>query len=167
MNSLDQMRRQFHQTWDSLAEGWRALMDRAGHALTRFTPLRSPGDLESRGERLAREAPGWGLLAAELRDDATRIVVRIEAPGMRVEDFDIQVHKDVLVVRGEKRVQREDSEGDYFVMECAYGSFERTIALPAAVDDTRASATYKRGVLRVELPKEPHTRVRRVPVKGS
>ena len=167
MNSLDQMRRHFHQTWDSLAEGWRALMDRAGHALTHFTPLRSPGDLESRSDRVAREAPRWGVLAAELRDDASRIVVRIEAPGMHVEDFDIQVHKDVLVVRGEKHVQREESDGDYFVMECAYGTFERAIPLPAPVDDEHASATYKQGVLRVELPKQPHTRAHRVTVRRS
>lgn len=167
MNSLNQMRRQLHQTWDNLAEGWRALMERAGHALTRYSPLHSGAELESYDERIARQAPRWGLLAAELRDEPQRIVVRIEAPGMREEDFDIEVHKDLLVVRGEKRLQREESKGDYFVMECAYGRFERVIALPAAVDDEHARASYKRGVLRVELPKQAHTVAHRVPVKGA
>lgn len=164
MNTLNQMRQQLHETWGNLAEGWRALMARAGQALTRFSPARSADALETAEERIALQAPRWGLLAAEVRDEPQRVVVRIEAPGMSEEDFDIEVHKDALVVRGEKRVQREESQGDFFVMECAYGSFERAIALPAVVDDERAKATYRRGVLRIELAKRAAARVRRVRV---
>ena len=58
-----------------------------------------------------------------------------------------------LTVRGEKRLQREERRGRYHVMECAYGGFERAVALPAEVDDGGARASYRRGVLQVVLPK--------------
>jgi HSP20 family protein len=59
----------------------------------------------------------------------------------------------MLIVRGEKRMQREREDGNYHIVECAYGSFERAIPLPAEVDANKAKADYKRGVLKVELPK--------------
>lgn len=167
MNPLNQMRRQLHQAWDNLAEGWRALMERAGHALTRFSPAGTGGEQPACDDSAVLEAPRWGLLAAELRNEPERIVVRVEAPGMQDEDFDIEVHKDALLVRGEKRLQRERDEGAYFLMECAYGQFERIIALPAAVESTGARATYKRGVLRVELPKQARSRTHKVRVKEA
>ena len=81
------------------------------------------------------------------------IVVRIEAPGMDRDDFDLQVVDDYLVIRGRKQIERERSEGRYHLCECAYGSFERTVPLSVPVAVDRAKAKYKRGVLRVELPK--------------
>lgn len=66
---------------------------------------------------------------------------------------------DYLIVRGEKRVTREEMQGRWQITECAYGSFERAIPLPAPVDSDQASASYEQGVLRVELPKRhPHER---------
>jgi len=79
--------------------------------------------------------------------------VRLEAPGLEREDFDIEVFEDTLIIRGEKRLTRERNEGRYHVLECAYGRFERAIPLPAEVEADRASARYRNGVLRIELPK--------------
>jgi len=62
------------------------------------------------------------------------------------------------VVRGEKRLDREPSRGRYQVTECAYGRFERAIALPEAVRTEGASARYRNGVLQVELPNDPGRR---------
>jgi HSP20 family protein len=72
---------------------------------------------------------------------------------MERDDFDLQVLDDYLVVRGEKQLERERTEGQYHVTECAYGSFERAIPLPGEVETGKARARYTRGVLRVELPK--------------
>jgi len=62
------------------------------------------------------------------------------------------------MIRGEKRLDRERSAGRYRVTECAYGRFERAIALPEAVRGDQASARYRKGVLQVELPKNPTRR---------
>jgi HSP20 family protein len=84
---------------------------------------------------------------------------------MAKDDFELQVMDGYLVVRGEKRVEREESKGRYHVTECAYGHFERAIPLPDEVESDKAKASYKQGVLRVELPKDKASR--REPIKVS
>jgi HSP20 family protein len=113
---------------------------------------------------LVTRSSGWGLLAAEVFDDDDRVVVRLEVPGLDTDDFDLQVIDDYLVVRGEKRVVRERTQGRYHVSECAYGRFERAIPLPEEVDSGAASAGYKDGVLRVELPKSTPRRRRTIQI---
>jgi HSP20 family protein len=69
------------------------------------------------------------------------------------------------VVSGEKRFEREDSAGRYRVLQCAYGSFRRVVALPAPVLADKAKASYKNGVLRVELPKAESAKSHRLTIK--
>jgi HSP20 family protein len=126
MAVLQDLRGSLREAWESLAEGWRQLSGRAARALTRFTPSRE------RGEAWPVVGTGWGLLAADIYDEDDHIVVRLEAPGLDKRDFNISVVGDTLLVRGEKRFERETNAGHYQVMECAYGSFER--AIPLCVD---------------------------------
>jgi len=93
------------------------------------------------------------MLGGDAFEDDERVVVRLEAPGMERDDFDVQVVGDALVVRGEKKFERESTEGRWRVLQCAYGSFHRSVPLPAAVRADAAQASYRNGVLRVELPK--------------
>ena len=102
---------------------------------------------------MAHMASRWGLLVADVMEGDDEVVVKLEVPGMRAQDLDIQVVDDMLVVRGEKYAEQEDSHGRYHILECAYGGFERAIALPAQVDEAGARAKYTHGVLRVVLPK--------------
>lgn len=159
MTSLDQIRR-------SLSEGWQALRERASQALTRFRPSARQGELDTWEDQVTRHSAGWGLLATEVQEGDHEVRVRLEVPGMEAEDFDIDVIDNVLVVRGEKRVQKEQREGRFHVMECAYGSFERAIPLPAEVKGHEAQARYRRGVLLVTLPKHERSRSRRIPVQS-
>jgi HSP20 family protein len=154
MSSLNQLREGLSEAWDVLVQGWQSLYQRAANALTRFHPHGGRGELLPGEDReTALRSSGWGLLAAEVFDDDDRVVVRLEAPGMDKDGFSLQVIDDRLVVRGQKRIQREETRGHYHISECAYGSFQRAIALPDAVAADKAKAKYKRGVLRVELPK--------------
>jgi len=76
-------------------------------------------------------------------------------------DFDLQVVNGFLTVSGEKRMTQESNAGGYHISECAYGRFERAIPLLDGVDSGKAKANYKRGVLRIELPKtKPHQRIK-------
>jgi HSP20 family protein len=167
MSTLEQLRRSLGRTWDSLAEGWHSLRERADQALTRFRPLSKSADIDTWEDQVVRHSADWGLLATEVQEDDANVVVRIEVPGMDSNDFDIDVIENHLVVRGEKRVQNEQREGRYHVMECAYGAFERAVPLPAEVDGDRASASYRRGVLSVSLPKHAHARSRRIPINAG
>lgn len=166
MSTLQQFREGVTQAWDMVLDGWRHLYHRAANAITRFTPHRNQGDTAGGDlEEVALRSSGWGVLAAEVFDDQDKVVVRLEAPGMEPGEFRLEVIDDMLVVRGEKRIQRERSEGHYHISECAYGSFERAIALPDAVDSDRADARYSRGILRVELPKSRPEARRRIQVQ--
>jgi HSP20 family protein len=68
---------------------------------------------------------------------------------------------------GEKRFERESSEGRYRVLQCAYGSFRRIVPLPTPVLTDQAKANYRNGVLRIELPKPATDRPRKLTVKVS
>ena len=139
-------------------DGWQKLYRRAAGALTRFTPGRKSAADEQESREIAIRSAGWGVLAAEVFDDDDKVVIRMEAPGMERDDFDIEVLDDYLVVRGEKRIERNRTEGRYHVMECAYGSFERAFPLPEEVTAAEASASYDKGVLKIELPKSAQRR---------
>ena len=166
MSTLQQIRQGVNQAWDRVMDGWRHLYHQAANAITRFTPKRHPGEAGGGDlEETSLRSTGWGVLAAEVFDGQDRVVVRLEAPGMEPGEFQLEVVDEMLVVRGEKRIQRERSEGRYHVSECAYGSFERAIALPDAVDSDRAEARYKQGILRVELPKSRPVARRRIKVQ--
>ena len=162
MATFQQLRQGVASAWDTISEGWRHLYRRAASAITRFVPHKEE---TAENREIAARSSGWGVLAAEVFDDDDQVIVRLEAPGMEREDFDIEVFEDTLVIRGEKRLTRERNEGRYHVLECAYGRFERAIPLPAEVEANRAAARYRNGVLRIELPKTASQRRHRIEVE--
>ena len=165
MSTMNQLRRGLSQAWETVAEGWNRLRERAGDALTHFEHKKPGSEVESPADVVAYNSPSWGLLAAEVREDGDTLTVKLEVPGMDASDFDMEVVDDYLVVRGEKRVERDETRGRYHVMEVAYGSFERAIPLPVPVDPNSAKARYRNGVLTVTLEKPASVKARRIEVK--
>ena len=164
---MDEVRQGFISLWDSVAEGWQRLRESAAGALTRFRASEK-SNLPARAEvddEYYLPSQGWSMLGGDVFEDDRRLVVRLEVPGMRKQDFEIEVLDDVLVVRGEKRFERESTEGRWRVLQCAYGSFLRTVPLPAAVRSDKAGASYKDGVLKIELPKAEAGKAKRVTLK--
>lgn len=162
MSTLEELRGGLGRLWDSVTEGWRYLASRASGALTRFRPNRSRNE-----DKLPEViSSGWGLLTAELYEDDEHVEVRLEAPGMEPEDFDVSISDDVLVVRGEKHYQRERDVDGYRIAECAYGTFERAIPLPEGVDADHVKARYRRGVLHITMPRTAVNRPRRIRITG-
>lgn len=154
MKAMADLRQGLSEGWRSLAEGWDHVRQRAGTAMTRFARARDPESLPAgTDDDFPLSSPHWGLLAGEVFEDRDKVVVRLEAPGMDVKDFDLEVVGDTLRLSGEKRSMRESGEGAWRMTECAYGRFERSIRLPAEVRVDKAKATYRRGILRIELPK--------------
>lgn len=158
MRIFEELKQDIEQIWESATEGWRRLRNQAAGALTRF----KPGDKSSAALDIRNDfdlpSPAWALLVGDVFEDSKKIVVRLEVPGMEKSDFDIEARDDVLIVRGEKRFESESGDGRYRVLQCAYGSFSRTIPLPAPVIGDQANASYHNGVLKIELTKaEPRT----------
>lgn len=152
---LETIKEGFDALLDSVAEGWRHLRASASQALTRFKPgeeTRLPAR-EEVDDPLYLPTRGWSMLGGEVFEDDRRLVVRLEVPGMEKQDLDIEVRDDLLVVSGEKRFERESTEGRWRVMQCAYGSFRRVVPLAVPVLADAAQASYRNGVLRIDLPK--------------
>ena len=157
MIRLDDVSKTFDRTWDSISNGWNHLVHRASNALTRFHN-------NSEEENETAGVTRWGLLSADIYNDDDKVVVTIEAPGMEEGHFDISVVDNVLYVRGEKQFSREETEGGYSVRERAYGHFERVIPLDYDVDPDKAEASYKQGVLRIEVAKSEQHKRRKIQV---
>ena len=166
MSALADLQQGLNRAWHNLTEGWNQLRDRAVHAITRFSPVKHEGDVQTAEDVGVMHSARWSVLAADVQDKGDDLIVRLEVPGMEAGDFDIAVIDDYLVVQGEKRLQREQTEGDYHIRECAYGAFERAIPLPVAVDEDKAKAKYKKGVLAITLPKADHARRRQISVSS-
>ena len=139
--------RELTRAWENLSEGWRELLSRGNDSLTHF----------SRDENTATTGleafPRWSLLAGEVEETASDVVVRLEVPGMDKADCRITIEGNMLYLSGEKRFERDTVDSTYHVTERAYGAFRRAIPLPRNVDVDRAEATCRNGVLSVRLPK--------------
>lgn len=104
----------------------------------------------------------WPKVEVVDRDKEVRVIA--ELPGLEEDDLELRVEDNVLILRGEKRTEFDDAERQY--SERSYGRFERRLALPVEVDDERANATFRNGVLTVTLPKTERARqqTKRIPI---
>jgi HSP20 family protein len=152
---LDDVKQGFQSLWDSMSEGWQRVRQSAAGALIRFMPgehSRLPGKSEV-DDDFYFPSQSWALLGADVMEDDTRVIVRVEVPGMRKDEIKVEIRDDALVVSGEKRFERESTEGRYRMLQCAYGSFSRVVPIATRVAADRANASYTDGVLKVVLPK--------------
>lgn len=156
--------REISRAWENLSEGWRELLSRSSDALTHFGRQKSGKDEDKKEAGALATFPHWSLLAGEVEETPTDIVVRVEIPGMDKEDCRITIEGNVLHLSGEKHLERETHDSTYHVMERAYGAFERAIPLPRNVNMDKAEARYKNGVLTVRLPKEDSGKAKSIQV---
>ena len=104
--------------------------------------------------------------SVEVSDSEREIRVSAEIPGLSEKEVELTVHDGVLSIRGEKKSETEDKNGGY--SERWYGRFERRIALPSGVEEDKAEASFRDGVLTVTLPKSAEaTSGRRIPINGE
>ena len=109
-----------------------------------------------------------GLSPAIDSDDTDKeMVVKAELPGVTEKDVEVNLAGDVLTIKGEKKAEQEEKNGDSYYMERRFGSFARSIRLPFAVKDQDVEAKFSSGVLTVRLPKPADMQklVRRIEVK--
>jgi len=85
------------------------------------------------------------------RDDD--VVVRAELPGVKKEDVEVSISGNMLTIKGETKHEEKEEKGDYYRAEMSRGAFSRTFSLPTEVDQARAAAAMKDGVLELTLPK--------------
>ena len=109
-------------------------------------------------------APGGFAPRIDVVEREAELLVSAELPGLDEKDFQLEIHGDVLTIRGEKRNELAEGARGWRGSERSYGSFRRSIQLPVEVESARASASFRNGVLTVTLPKAESARVRHIPV---
>jgi HSP20 family protein len=140
------------------------LREQVQSALDRWRPgRRGDDDVAIDARPLARVVFGGPPLDVEETDD--EVIVRAELPGLKADEFTVEATKDRLIIRGEKREEREERGWGFHRMERSYGSFMRTVALPGEVNPDKATARYRDGVLQVRLPKTEASKARHVRVE--
>ena len=97
----------------------------------------------------------------ETKDD---VIIKISVPGVKLEDIDISVVGDTLTIKGETKTEEQFEEGSYLRKERRFGSFQRTLSLPASVASDKARAEFENGVLTLTLPKTEAARPRSIKV---
>ena len=103
----------------------------------------------------------------DIQDDKDALVFRVEIPGLKAEEVHIAVEKNVLTLRGERKLERKEGEGGYHRVERAYGTFARSFVLPDTADSEKIDANLEDGVLTLRVGKRPLEQPRRIAVKAS
>lgn len=102
---------------------------------------------------------GWkqSFPSVDVKETEKTIAVTAELPGMDKKDVDISMDQNTLTIKGNKQQEKEEKRGGYTYQERAYGSFHRTIPFPCEVKSETAKASFKNGLLKIEIRKKPGT----------
>jgi len=130
--------------WDEM-ERWFNEFGRRGwlHPFNREWPQQREGFTTFAGK----------LPKVNLIDRENEVVVRAELPGVNKDDVDVTVDEYSVTIKAATKHEEEKEEGEYYRREMSSGEYQRTLALPSTVDEDKASATFKDGVLELTLPK--------------
>ncbi len=107
-----------------------------------------------------------GQLGIDLFETPVEVIVKTMIPGVRKDDIDISLSRDMLTIRGERKDEKTISDDDYHYRELYWGAFSRTVQLPHEVDIDKAEATESQGMLTIRLPRIDRERKANLKVKG-
>ena len=120
---------------------------------------------ESRWEELP--ALGDWMPKVDVSETKDSVVVKAETPGMEAKDIQVSLQENVLTITGEKKQEKEEKDERHHRVERSYGSFSRSMRLPAGVEAGKVNAAFKNGVLTVTLPKTTAAKATPIPVKAE
>ena len=141
-------------------------------AITRWDPFREVAALQNRVNSLFREmnegdnplTTASFVPAVDIYEDAKKVVLKLEVPGMEEKDLDVRVENNTLTVKGERKFEKDEKEENFHRIERRYGSFYRAFTLPTTVDTENVQASYNAGVLKVELNKKAEAQPKQIKV---
>ena len=143
-------------------------------AITRWDPFRELTSLQDRMNRLFQEQYGGQrdedlttsafAPPVDIYEDEHNLTLKLEVPGIDEKDIDIRVENNVLTVRGERKLEKEEKEENFHRVERRYGSFVRAFTLPNTVDMDSAKANYDKGVLKITLAKRAEAKPKQIKI---
>lgn len=109
---------------------------------------------------------GWAP-PVDIFEDNDKYIVKAEVPGMRKEDLNVSLDGNTLNISGERKAEEEKREGESYRSERYFGHFQRSVTLPMAVKAEKIEASYKDGVLSIQLPKSEEAKPKQIQVKTT
>lgn len=108
-----------------------------------------------------------GELAVDVYQTPTHLIIKAMIAGVRPEDLDVSITRDMVTIRGKRERHTEGTAGDFFFQELYWGAFARTVMLPQEVSIEDAEASEKHGLLIIRLPKLDKGRQAKLKVKSN
>jgi len=142
--------------------------------LIRWEPVREMMTLREAMDRLFDDAftrplsmsnPAWSVPAVDMYQTDDEIVVKAALPGIKADEVQINVTGEVLTLKGETRQENETKEKSYHIREQRWGTFERSLVLPAEVVADKAKADFENGILTITLPKAEDVKPKSISIK--
>jgi len=142
-------------------------------SLIRWDPFREFNTLPARfGGLFGKEwdapmnATAWNP-PVDIFETDNHLVIKAELPGMDAKNLEVKLENNVLTLRGDRKFEKETKEENYYRVEREYGTFFRSVMLPAAVDAEKVNAEYKDGILKIVLPKRAETKPKSIHVAAA
>ena len=117
-------------------------------------------------EREGRKSAVWAP-SVDVKETDKEVLVKADLPGIKKEDIEVSVDKDQLVIKGERKMEKEEKEKDYVRVERSYGSFYRSFNIGVPVNEDEIKADYKNGVLEINLPKAEVKKPKKIEISGK
>ncbi len=106
---------------------------------------------------------GWDP-DVDIVEDKDKVLVTVDLPGIEKDDIKVSVEENILTIKGERKAEKEEKDKNYHRVERVYGSFCRSFSLPSKVDGQKIKASYKNGVLSIDLPKAEELKPKEIPI---
>ncbi len=141
-------------------------------ALVEWRPFEEINALHDKINRLfdsisGRETGDEGsfMPAVDIYAEGNNLIIEAEIPGIDKKDIDLKVEDNTLTIRGKKEFKKEEKGTNYYRAERSYGSFTRSFMIPDNIDKEKIQAEYKKGVLKLTLPKKPEAQAKSIPIE--
>jgi len=111
----------------------------------------------------AQGAASVGQLAVDIYEQDNYYIIKAPIAGVRLSDLDIEIAENTVTIRGFRQQSDDVSEDQYYVRECYWGAFARTVTLPCQIDPKKIKATFnKESILKIIVPKEEKVKIVRI-----
>ncbi len=123
---------------------------------------------QPQAEEWVSEEEFEGQLAVDVYQTTDKIIVKAPIAGVKPEDIDVAISEDVVTIRGDRKDEFAVEKDNYYVQECFWGSFSRSVILPTSTVADKAEASLKDGVLTIQIPKVvQEDKIKKIKVKAS
>ncbi len=152
----------FHGIFAALAQGQNADQALPQQHNNSGTPVRDDAATTRSASSAASSSSATqvGRVAVDIFEQDNYFIIKAPIAGVRMSDIDIEVNDNVITIRGQRKQTDTATDGEYFLRECFWGSFARSVTLPMSIDPRKIKATFnKECVLKILVPKEERVKI--------